>query len=320
LQALPWQIAAWTAPLLALPLVVFTLAVLAADTAKTESWTLGRQNLGALRADGGCGLADDLRVAIPGSARPLTAVGARPAPSSPPAWVPSPPVDDIPRFALGPSDEELATTPWFELPGRPVGLFVSGSPGESDLELVWGRATGGRIEELDTAPVAPGFAVDEGTEVLPWRLVAGREGREPPPGADRVRVRVRREVAPGAAIAVSAPVTYSEEPLAPRLDGRFSPTLLLPNVVTYFPCGRLPELSRGVVEVPRHVVATRDGAWVLRDRETSPFVGILDLYRLERLPIVDTRDRPGDVLEVLAVDGRIPGSVQVPPETTTLVS
>jgi hypothetical protein len=320
LHALPWRVAAWTAPLLALPLVAFTLMLLAADTAKTESWTLGRQNLGALSADDGCGLADDLRVAIPDSARPLPAVGVSPARYSPPAWVPSPPVDDLPRFALGPSEEELTTTPWFELTAQPMGLFVSGSPGESDLELVWGRSTDGRTDELGTGPVTPGFAVDEGTEVLPWRLVAAREIPEPPAGADRVRVRARSEVAPGAAIAVTAPVTYSEEPLGPRLDGRSSRTLLLPNVATYFPCARLPLLSRGVVEVPSHIVATRDGSWVLRDRGTSTFIGVLNVYRLERLPIVDSRDRPGDVLEILAVDQRIPGAAQAPPETAIIVS
>ena len=69
LPAIPWRVASWTAPLVSVPLIVFTAAVLIADTAKTPGWTLGRQNLDAVWRDQGCGLADDLDVPDWSSAR-----------------------------------------------------------------------------------------------------------------------------------------------------------------------------------------------------------------------------------------------------------
>jgi hypothetical protein len=63
-------VAAWTGPILAAPAIAFTLALLVADNAKTDAWTLARQNLDTLRGAGGCGLADDVLAAAPASERP----------------------------------------------------------------------------------------------------------------------------------------------------------------------------------------------------------------------------------------------------------
>jgi hypothetical protein len=59
---------------------------------------------------------------------------------------------------------------------------------------------------------------------------------------------------------------------------------------------------------------------VLADRETSPFRGVLDLYRLERLPVADSPDPPRDVVAVFAVERRIPGAMEAPPDRTTFGS
>jgi hypothetical protein len=70
-------------------------------------------------------------------------------------------------------------------------------------------------------------------------------------------------------------------------------------------------------------VTSRDGAWILGPSETSPFLGVLDLYSLRRLPVVseDFADDEGDdELAVLVVDRRIPGAAVAEPVRTTLVS
>jgi hypothetical protein len=76
---------------------------------------------------------------------------------------------------------------------------------------------------------------------------------------------------------------------------------------------RQPLLRDGVVEVPRYIITSRDfgRTWPLRYRGASPFDGVVDLYRLERLPVSDSRDAPGDVA-IFAVDQRIPGTKLLP--------
>ena len=63
LDRAPWLTAAWSAPLLAAPAIVFTLGVLGVDSGRTDSWTLTRQNLAALRGEPDCGLGDDIGLA-----------------------------------------------------------------------------------------------------------------------------------------------------------------------------------------------------------------------------------------------------------------
>ena len=62
LRAAPWRAAVWSAPLIAVPAIAFTVGVLVADSARTGSWTLTRQNIAALRGEPDCGLADDVLV------------------------------------------------------------------------------------------------------------------------------------------------------------------------------------------------------------------------------------------------------------------
>jgi hypothetical protein len=64
LPGAPWRAASWTAPVLAVPLVLFTLGMISADARSTSSWTLTRQNVQSLSGDAGCGLADDMLDAV----------------------------------------------------------------------------------------------------------------------------------------------------------------------------------------------------------------------------------------------------------------
>ena len=74
--AVPWRVAAWAGPLVALPLIAFTVAVIVADTAKTGGWTLARQNLATVAGrDPGCGLGENLLAPRPERARALAALG-----------------------------------------------------------------------------------------------------------------------------------------------------------------------------------------------------------------------------------------------------
>jgi len=269
---------------LAIPLIAFTAAILLADTAKTSSWTLARQNIETLQGDPGCGLADDVLVADQSSMRSLmSAAGKR---ETAPAWVPPAPVQGLARFALGPAGEISVTLPQLSS-GRDIGIFVAGTPGSG---------------------------------IASWRFLAAEELPPQAPGATVVRVSVRSAVAPGAPVAVTAPVTYTNEPLVKRLDGRESLTLVNPGLLTYFPCAQQPRLSGGVVDVPHRLVrATDDQIWSVRNRVTNPFSGVLDLYRVVQLPLTDSSNPPKNVA-VFEVEQRIPGAKLAPPTSVTLTS
>lgn len=317
LPQIPWRLVSWTAPLLAVPLLLFTVVVLAADTAKTDSWTLARQNLGVLRGDVGCGLADDLVVPVSGSARPLEA--AAQDRRSMPAWMPAAPVEGLARFALGPIEDGSAQAPWFRLSaeGR-FGFYISGKPTLSDrLGLEWGRLQGSRVETLDTSEISTGFTYEPGS--VPWRFIAGGELPARNRRANAMRITLHSGVAPGTTIAVTAPVTYATENLVRRLDDSGSASLVLPNLVTYFPCARLPLLRNGIAEVPRQIVVLRNSVSPVRYGATSPFAGVLDLYPLERVTMADSSNPPEEFV-VLGVDRRIPGAKVAPPIATTLGS
>jgi arabinosyltransferase C len=305
----PWAVAAWTGPLLVVPLVVFTVAVLVADAAKTDGWTLTRQNLGGSTE---CGLADDVVVPVPGSARAVADVRIRGARTA--AWVPNPPVEGLPHVALGPIGAGSASTPWFPLPadGR-FGLYVAGVPGTDDrLRLEWARLGGSRVVPLGTDDA--GVRADPLAGNTPWRFYSAAELPTPPPAARLVRFTVTSDSAPGAAVAVSAPVTYDVEPLSSRAN-RDSRALVLPNLFTYFPCTELPELRGGIVEVPSHVLVSPNPFSPIRYPISSPFVGLVDVYELERLSTADSPSPP-DELVAFEVRTDIPGAALAEPTAT----
>jgi hypothetical protein len=319
------QVAALTAPLVAAPLIVFTVGVLVADFAKTESWTLTRQNVETLRGELQCGLADETLVADAASVRPLE--GTRPPRMRPvPEWVTPPPTKDLPRFVLGPPvSDGPASTPWFELPADArVGLFMAGSPGPTDrLVLEWGRRHGNRIETLEAAEVFARFEPQPESATVPWAFLAASELPTPAAGSTLVRIALRSstppgEIASGAVVAVTAPVTYSSESLARKLEGETSRSLILANLLTYFPCAKQPLLDNGVVDVPANIVSENNSIAFLRDYEGSPFRGLLDLYPLRRESLADSEDPPA-TLSVFSVDA-IPGAVVAPPDLVSVRS
>ena len=318
LPRVPWRVASWTAPLLAVPLLIFTVGILVADAAKAESWTLTRQNLSTLAGDPACGLAEDLHVPVPDSARSLAQVGADRG-GSVPSWLPAPPVAGLSRFALGPAGRGSASAPWFELPanGR-VGVFVAGAPGIGDtLRVQWGRRTGSDVEVLrDDAVVGLTGPLTGNSQ---WQFLPATELPSREPDATVVRTTLVSDTAPGAAIAVTAPVVYASEKLADKLNRDEPRTLVLPNLVTYFPCVRLPRLGDGVFEIPRYVLVSPNPHSPLRYPVSGPFAGLVDVYELARLSTGDSSNPPDEAL-VYEVDQDIGGAALAPPVKTTRAS
>jgi hypothetical protein len=68
----------------------------------------------------------------------------------------------------------------------------------------------------------------------------------------------------------------------------------------------------GVVETPDTIVSYPNELSPIRYPLTSPFVGILDLYRLRELPIEPTSTRADGQVLVYEVDRRIPGGLHAP--------
>jgi len=306
------QVVVWGAPLVAVPVIAFTVGILIADTSKTDGWTLAGQNLDAIGGlDPGCGLGESLVVPVSEESRALPVRDGDS--SATPAWVPPSPAPGLPRYALGPGRGSSATTPWFELPAdAPVGLFVAGATGPTNrLFAEWGRADGDGVavllrEELDTDRNRL-----SGTSA--WRLLASGDLPEREEAADMLRI-VHTE--PRAAVAVTAPVTYRVEPLANRMREPDSRELVLANALVYFPCAQLPVLSGGIVEVPDSVVAWENHFSPIQFLLTSPFVGVLDLYALEELSTSDSPGRPPG-LRAYRVDRRIEGAELAPPDATS---
>ncbi len=309
LRDVPWRVASWTAPALAIPVIAFTAGVLVVDTAKTDSWTLARQNIDTLTGNLRCGFADDALVPSVSSMRPLLPLTTGEE-GPEPDWVPPPPVEGLPRFAVGLIGHGSASSPWFKLSGgQPFGVFVAGSPELTDaLALEWGQRSRGRIETLGTGELT----AEVRSDIETWRFFSAPELPSPKDGASAVRVVLRSNV-PGSALAVTAPVTYASERLVRRLDGTGSLPLVLPNMLMYVPCARQPRLSDGVVEPPREIVAFL-GSWPVR-LSTSPFSGLPDLYRIRRFPLADAKGTPSGAV-LYDVDRQIRGALLAPPDKT----
>jgi hypothetical protein len=317
LHAVPWRVAAWIGPLVAFPVLAFTSGVIVADTAKTSSWTLARQHLETLTGrDVRCGLGDDLLVPVLESARGVN-VAAVAGPSPLPDWVPTVPVAGLQRYALGPTSQETASTPWFELPAdRRIGIFVTGAPDlSSRLRLEWGRRAASGISQLGggqfDATIGP-FSGDSA-----WRFFTAGDLPTPEPRADVARVTLASDVP--VALAVTAPVSYRNGSLASRMSGPGSRTLALPAVLVYLPCARLPIFANGIVEPPTHVVSPVNQQGPFRYPDTSPFLGVTDLYDLGRLSITDSENPPAEVV-AYEVERHIPGAVLAPPTASTYAS
>jgi hypothetical protein len=293
--------------------MAFSATIFVLDAAKTSGWTLPRQNLQSLRGAAGCGLAAELLAPAVESARALS---ANTRTRAVPKWLPALPVAGVARHVVG----SIASggddaTPWYRLVDRPTGLFVSNQT-TTPLALEWSRVRGGAIEPLGRAPIAPVFVPLDSEAYLPWLFLPASELPQLPANADVVRIVVDGPTAaPGAVVGVSAPVTYDATRLSDRLDSATS-TLIHPTTFTYFPCARQPAVGNGVVEAPSQVIVTDANPLtnpVLPGGRIGPYVGILDLYRLDRLALTDSANPPPDTV-AYGVDTRIPGGLEARPD------
>jgi hypothetical protein len=313
----PWRVVCATAPLIVVPIVVFTFAVLSVDTAKS-GWTPARQNLGFLNGRVGCGLADELMVPSSPSMTPLEVASQRE--SSPIAsWVPASPIRDASRFALGPISAGSISSPWFKLPhavgihGR-VGFFAVGVPtAESRLQLEWGRSRSGRVERVGRGTVD----VQASTSGSQWRFIAAKELPRLPNAADVARITLRNDVAPGPAAAVTSLVSYSDRTLGPLLAQQGMQVWVHPSLVTYIPCTMQPLFRDGVADVPGYAISKLNSLPL--GYSDSPFGGVTDLYELERVTLIDSENAPLAV-RVYRVHTRIRGAGLLRPDKTSIVS
>lgn len=314
LSAASWSFATYAGLIMTLPLIAFTAGMFALDAAKTDGWTLTRQNLQSLSGAAACGLGEELVVPSISSVRGVSyPSSARAVPS----WLPALPVGGVARHLLGTevSGADNAS-PWYPVAEQPIGLFVSSS--STPLALEWGRSRRGVVESLGRDAIAPVALPTAGSAYLPWVFLLSSELPQPHPEADKVRVTVDGAT-PGTVVGVSGPVTYGTRTLSDTL-GDDTASLVHATTLTYFPCARQPAIRDGVVEVPAQIVTdTHVPNPALVTGEIGPFVGMLELYRLDRLSLTDSADPPLNRI-VFGVDRHIPGGIEAAPESTTEAS
>src|SRR5207247_4024213 len=253
----PSRVARWSIPLVAVPVLVFTMGVLSADAAKTNSWTLTAQNLDALGGDTGCGLADHLVAPAPSSMRPLPLLSPSSVEMRLPGWVPPAPVGNLRRFTLAPVTSGSVRTPWFAIRSqRPLGVLAAGAvTAETKLTVEFARLSEGRARVRATETLSGGTFQRGLQDMATWLFLAPVDHSAGPRQANAVRIALRGSGMSGAAVAVTAPVTYTNETLARALERSRSSTLTNPFVLPYFPCAREPRLSGGIVEAPSAIVS-----------------------------------------------------------------
>ena len=289
----PWHVAVWTAPLLAVPVTAFTLAIFFVDAVKADSWSLARQNVESLVQKEGCGLGDDVRVVDVHSLRPLSPVTPMAAEGL---------LTDASRsFISSPSAERWRFSPWLIHPrSRKTGMFVSSLDGMGSLELQWGRMSRGKILPIGSRIVRLHFYAEYRSGIAPWRFLNAHALPQVPKTADVIRVAVRRR-----SVVLPRPFSYRERPLADQFARDRAPTLVLANLLMYLPCTRLPRLEDGVVAVPTRIIAYVN-SWPV-GAGTTPFEGLLDLYALKHMTLSGHQNGLSDIA-VYEIDGRIRGA------------
>jgi arabinosyltransferase C len=300
-----WRLAAWMIPIIVLPMVYFTVGVLADDLRRTSGWTLTKQNLGSIVGRRGCGLGDDVVASLPGSV-PLPSLEA--AAHHTPTWIPPAPTQGLQRFELSSS---TTATPWFRLrQGDRFGLFVAGStvPGEQ-LSIEWGRADISRHVTDLRRDTVPGIV----SAATPWTFVAASELPAPAAGANAVRIVRNATSPPQAPLAVTAPVSYREAPFSRLLREPGATALIHPALLLYFPCARQPALRAGLVDAPDYIVWYGDTYEPLLFAAASPFLGVRDVYPIQRLPASGGTGARAS-MTVYEVDQSIPGGVKLAPD------
>jgi hypothetical protein len=197
-----------------------------------------------------------------------------------------------------------------------MGFFLGGMPTANDhLQLEWGRTGDGRVTRIGASEVPADFASDARPELVTWRFYAAGSIPAAPEAANAVRFLVHSTTAPGALIALTAPVSYANEGLTRMLENERRPPLVLPNLAMYVPCAGQPRLSEGVAQPPGMIFGFRDSIWPLATG-TSPFDEVTDLYGLTRFPLTDSADPPEEIAVYVVGEG-IPRGIEARAEVTT---
>ena len=300
-----WRLSAWAIPIVVVPMICFTVYVLADDLKRTGGWTLTKQNMGSIVGRGGCGLADDVVASLAGSeALPSVEASAHEVPT----WIPPAPTRGLQRFELSSS---TMTTPWFRLrDGDRFGLFIAGSTVPDDqLSLEWGQVgTSGHLQALRTDAVT-GIV----SAATPWTFVDASELPKPVAGANAVRIVRNATNPPQAPLAVTAPVRYRQASLSGLLAQQGATALIHPALLPYFPCARQPALRAGIVDAPNYIVWYGDTYQPLLFAAASPFVGVRDVFPVQRLPSSDGTSSL-ERMTVYKIDQRIPGAEKLAPD------
>jgi hypothetical protein len=82
----------------------------------------------------------------------------------------------------------------------------------------------------------------------------------------------------------------------------------------YFPCVRVPRIHGGIAEPPEFVIAPWQKGALPVAYKNSPFIGLLDAYRLR--PLTLGGSGPWREISVYAVE-RVPGSAELEPTSVT---
>jgi hypothetical protein len=284
----PWKLVPLIVPLVTLPFLAWTIGMFIADTHHTHGWTLTRQNVESLGGDAGCGLADDTLVADPTSIRALEAVGSPGTPTR---------------------------LPWFRVPaGERAGFYVANQLDRTDsLSARWATSTRAGFRASAWVPVSPsGFEVLRHRQSIPRPFVPQGALPSRPAGADSVQLA--SPIRPQRSLAATRVVGYRDAKLSSLLRKPGTTALMWPDMVLYMPCGRLPRLSGGVVQVPTLLVAHLD--LIAVERPTGAFHGLSDLYGFRDLGVADSKVNPNG-MTVLLVDRRIPGAEVTPAVRTS---
>jgi hypothetical protein len=319
IRAVPWRTAALTAPILALPLIAFTVGVLVTDSVKTGSWTLARQNVASLVGGAGCGLADESVVADRSSMRPLTTyAGADPTDDD---SLPQSPLVGLSRFTLGPvpGTSSPVRSPWFNWMSDNTGFFLMGAPGPNDtLELEWGRVAGRRILTLASDRVSTNVASGISPITVPWRFYPAGSLPFPPAEANAARFVLRSSTFPRTQIALTTPVTYTNVDLADVHRSDSAPPLVVPNLLLYFPCARQPRVAFGIAEVPSLITGFSHTMWPIGSG-TGPFDGVPEIFQVTAFPLTDSTDPPRDLV-LYAPELDLPGAARADPDQAIISS
>jgi hypothetical protein len=283
-------------PATVIPMIAFTLVVLAKDGIDAQRWSFTRQSFDALTSGSACGLAGELEV-TPRPVRPLHQVSEAASPD-PPRWAKGRPFGSGDVFRLRPiGNDANASSGWYRLPvsDGELGVAVVGFPGPADsLLLEWGlidRASGGvkTVAMYTIHPTAPSRG---------WWIARDPHLSNRPP-ADALRVHLESNGGAlsntPARLALGPAVAFDAVPLATLLSDETHTTLVGPNLLPYFPCAQLPEVVHGRAEPPTYVI-TDDKPFVL-DSVDSPFHGMEEIGRKRRVTVLNPIDPQLRVLE-----------------------